>query len=164
MADITFHCPACAGELTIDEAYVGSEVQCPLCQATITIPSPASEPSVAEAEAAFPPEATPESQAAPDQGQIQTVAARTQKLTLPPVGRGGGIGAGRGGGNSTYGSTGLSRSPSSEPAKSPIASSPIPPTQTPPPPAGGSNGMPLLIAVVVVVIVAVAVAVWMAMS
>lgn len=38
--DLTFNCPNCKQEMVVDAAGAGSEVGCPACNATITIPEP----------------------------------------------------------------------------------------------------------------------------
>lgn len=45
--DITFKCSACEQELEVDAAGAGSEIECPACGATITIPTPAEPPTAA---------------------------------------------------------------------------------------------------------------------
>lgn len=37
--DIVFNCPNCEQELAVDQAGAGSEIECPTCHETITIPS-----------------------------------------------------------------------------------------------------------------------------
>lgn len=39
MADMNFACPACAQHITCDEAWAGHPIQCPICQANITVPA-----------------------------------------------------------------------------------------------------------------------------
>ena len=39
MADITFNCPKCRNQLSVDETGVGRMVVCPMCQQSIVIPS-----------------------------------------------------------------------------------------------------------------------------
>lgn len=42
MSDYIFACPNCHQELSGDAAWIGQQIQCPLCQATVTVPqSPA---------------------------------------------------------------------------------------------------------------------------
>jgi DNA-directed RNA polymerase subunit RPC12/RpoP len=38
--DIVFNCPECRQELEVDESGAGSDIECPACGATITIPEP----------------------------------------------------------------------------------------------------------------------------
>jgi hypothetical protein len=38
--DLTFNCPHCRQEMVADSSGAGSEVDCPACGATITIPTP----------------------------------------------------------------------------------------------------------------------------
>ncbi len=45
--DLTFSCPNCKTEMVVDDAGAGSEVTCPACNATITIPIP--QPQAAQA-------------------------------------------------------------------------------------------------------------------
>jgi DNA-directed RNA polymerase subunit M/transcription elongation factor TFIIS len=40
--DITFKCPYCSQEMVADDSGAGSEVECPSCGKTITIPAPTS--------------------------------------------------------------------------------------------------------------------------
>jgi hypothetical protein len=40
--DLIFNCPNCEQELAVDSAGAGSEIQCPSCNATITVPQPGS--------------------------------------------------------------------------------------------------------------------------
>ena len=49
--DIVFNCPHCEQELAVDSTGAGSEIQCPSCNETITIPAGATPPV---------PESTPE--------------------------------------------------------------------------------------------------------
>lgn len=41
MADFIFACPQCHRDISCDPAWAGQQVQCPLCQAPVTVPSPA---------------------------------------------------------------------------------------------------------------------------
>jgi DNA-directed RNA polymerase subunit RPC12/RpoP len=45
--DITFNCPNCDQELAVDASGAGSEIECPACSQTITVP--ALEPEMASA-------------------------------------------------------------------------------------------------------------------
>ncbi|MGP8202260.1 MAG: hypothetical protein ACLQU4_22500 [Limisphaerales bacterium] len=45
--DITFNCPNCEQELAVDVSGAGSEIECPACSQTITVPTP--EPAMAQA-------------------------------------------------------------------------------------------------------------------
>jgi len=38
--EITFRCPHCSQELAVDSAASGQAIQCPACQAEITVPAP----------------------------------------------------------------------------------------------------------------------------
>jgi hypothetical protein len=38
--DVTFHCPKCKQELVVDASGAGSEISCPSCNGTITVPHP----------------------------------------------------------------------------------------------------------------------------
>ena len=38
--DIVFNCPNCEQELAVDQSGSGSQIECPACNATITIPPP----------------------------------------------------------------------------------------------------------------------------
>jgi hypothetical protein len=38
--DIVFNCPNCEQELAVDSSGAGTEIECPSCHETITIPSP----------------------------------------------------------------------------------------------------------------------------
>lgn len=38
--DITFKCPHCDQELEVDSGGAGSEIECPACSQTITVPTP----------------------------------------------------------------------------------------------------------------------------
>src|SRR5271167_3797610 len=40
LMDIVFNCPNCEQELAVDSSGAGSEIECPSCHETITIPSP----------------------------------------------------------------------------------------------------------------------------
>src|SRR5262245_48093085 len=40
MADLTFHCQVCQTPLTAGEGQVGTLVRCPMCKATLKVPSP----------------------------------------------------------------------------------------------------------------------------
>jgi len=39
MADINFNCPQCGQNLTTDESYSGSEIECPSCSRPFEVPS-----------------------------------------------------------------------------------------------------------------------------
>ncbi len=45
--DITFKCPNCEQELAVDVSGAGSDIECPACSQTITVPAP--EPEMAHA-------------------------------------------------------------------------------------------------------------------
>jgi DNA-directed RNA polymerase subunit RPC12/RpoP len=45
--DITFKCPNCEQELAVDASGAGSDIECPACSQTITVPIP--DPAVAHA-------------------------------------------------------------------------------------------------------------------
>ena len=45
--DITFNCPNCEQELAVDASGAGSDIECPACSQTITVPIP--EPEMASA-------------------------------------------------------------------------------------------------------------------
>lgn len=36
--DLTFHCPHCKQELAVDASATGQTIQCPTCNAEITVP------------------------------------------------------------------------------------------------------------------------------
>ena len=55
--DITFNCPNCEQELAVDASGAGSEIECPACSQTITVPTP--EPALAPAAGAPSQEASP---------------------------------------------------------------------------------------------------------
>jgi hypothetical protein len=38
--DLIFNCPKCDQELAVDSSGAGSEIECPACNATITVPQP----------------------------------------------------------------------------------------------------------------------------
>ncbi len=54
--DIVFDCPHCEQELAVDSSGAGSEIQCPSCHETITIPAQSTKamPASAAAEAPVP--------------------------------------------------------------------------------------------------------------
>jgi DNA-directed RNA polymerase subunit RPC12/RpoP len=54
---ITFKCPHCEQELEVDSSGVGSEIECPACSQTITVP--AAEPALASVAAGQAPGAPP---------------------------------------------------------------------------------------------------------
>jgi DNA-directed RNA polymerase subunit RPC12/RpoP len=42
--DIVFNCPNCEQELAVDNSGAGTDIECPSCHETITIPAPATTP------------------------------------------------------------------------------------------------------------------------
>ena len=56
--DIVFNCPNCDQELAVDSAGAGSEIECPACNHTITIP-PAGKVTTGSLPTAPPPAASP---------------------------------------------------------------------------------------------------------
>ena len=44
LMDIVFNCPNCEQELAVDSSGAGSEIECPSCHETITIPGPVAPP------------------------------------------------------------------------------------------------------------------------
>jgi len=56
LMDIVFNCPNCEQELAVDSSGAGTNIECPSCHETITIPSPnapaePARPAAAQAEA-----------------------------------------------------------------------------------------------------------------
>lgn len=49
--DVIFNCPNCEQELAVDAAAAGSEIQCPTCNRTLTIPAPDKAKSVTDSQA-----------------------------------------------------------------------------------------------------------------
>jgi DNA-directed RNA polymerase subunit RPC12/RpoP len=78
--DIVFDCPNCSQELAVDSSGAGSEIQCPSCSETITIPmaSTRSPSSAAAAE-------TPASTTAPASTVAASAAAKVEKHLRVPV-------------------------------------------------------------------------------
>ena len=50
--DIIFDCPNCQQELAVDSAGSGTQIECPSCSTTITIPQESTKPAAAEGTAA----------------------------------------------------------------------------------------------------------------
>lgn len=44
MSDITFQCPQCGSELTVDASAAGATAECPECSTSITVPAAAPAP------------------------------------------------------------------------------------------------------------------------
>lgn len=62
--EIIFNCPNCGQELSVDEAGSGSEIPCPTCSETITIPQkPAKAASAAPSEGVHAPSLAPSAMA-----------------------------------------------------------------------------------------------------
>lgn len=47
MAEIKFLCPSCNQSITCDDAWSGHEIQCPICQGALTVPTRATAPAAA---------------------------------------------------------------------------------------------------------------------
>jgi DNA-directed RNA polymerase subunit RPC12/RpoP len=79
--DIVFNCPHCEQELAVDSAGAGSEIECPECHETITIPA------ASKKTAAAPPTPPSESQSpSPVSGAMHTsAAAKVEKHLKVPV-------------------------------------------------------------------------------
>jgi len=70
--EIIFNCPNCGQELSVDEAGAGSEIPCPTCSETITIPDkPAKAASAPPAEAAHAPTLAPSAMASSAAAKVE---------------------------------------------------------------------------------------------
>lgn len=49
--DVIFNCPNCEQELAVDAAAAGSEIQCPTCNTSLTIPTPDKAKAVSDSQA-----------------------------------------------------------------------------------------------------------------
>lgn len=69
MSDITFQCPQCGSELTVDASAAGATAECPECSASITVPA-----------------AAPASPAPPDKKMIKdpSRSSATSRAAAPP--------------------------------------------------------------------------------
>lgn len=74
--DIVFNCPNCEQELAVDSAGAGSEIECPSCHETITIPA-------ATKTAAAPPPDAPAPSLAPSVMSTSAAAKVEMHLKVP---------------------------------------------------------------------------------
>jgi DNA-directed RNA polymerase subunit RPC12/RpoP len=80
--DITFKCPNCEQELEVDASGAGSDIECPACSKTITVPMP--EPAVASATDGPAPEAPPAPPKAEKHFAVPVHAHATEALIQKP--------------------------------------------------------------------------------
>jgi DNA-directed RNA polymerase subunit RPC12/RpoP len=78
--DIVFDCPNCEQELAVDSAGAGTEIECPSCGETITIPEKSTKPAPAGA----PPAEAPAPSLAPS-AIASSAAAKVQMHLKVPV-------------------------------------------------------------------------------
>jgi hypothetical protein len=78
--DIVFDCPNCEQELAVDSAGAGTDIECPSCHETITIPAQ----STKAATIAAPPEEPPVPSLAPSV-MASSAAAKVEKHLKVPV-------------------------------------------------------------------------------
>jgi DNA-directed RNA polymerase subunit RPC12/RpoP len=78
--DIVFDCPNCEQELAVDSAGAGTEIECPACGETITIPEKSTKPAPAGA----PPAEAPAPSLAPS-AIASSAAAKVQMHLKVPV-------------------------------------------------------------------------------
>ena len=78
--DIVFDCPNCSQELAVDSAGAGTEIECPSCGETITIPEKSTKPAPAGA----PPAEAPAPSLAPS-AIASSAAAKVQMHLKVPV-------------------------------------------------------------------------------
>jgi DNA-directed RNA polymerase subunit RPC12/RpoP len=70
--EIIFNCPNCGQELSVDEAGAGSEIPCPTCSETITIPEKSAKAAPAPpAEAAHAPTLAPSAMASSAAAKVE---------------------------------------------------------------------------------------------
>lgn len=83
MAEFSFNCPFCNLELSIDEAGVGQEIECPGCKEVLIIPTPGGASAMTEEEpqrAPIIPQGTfPEAKIIKNASKSLDVAAKTVK-------------------------------------------------------------------------------------
>ena len=69
--EIIFNCPNCSQELSVDDAGAGSEIPCPTCGETITIPDKAAKAAPASSEAIHAPSLAPSAMASSAAAKVE---------------------------------------------------------------------------------------------